>query len=121
MFPSSSSSPQGVVGAYAGAGVGFFATNANNANELSGPFNTISINTPFGSLQIGWDNSGTVITSGMIGPGAGFGISTYPTNTEHTWSSNEKKPPSVAGGGYTIGGLPGKVVTPVAPYIGNQR
>jgi RHS repeat-associated protein len=75
----------GAVGAYAGAGVGGFITNATNVGELKGPFNTYSINTPIGSLQLGVSGSTWIfsVTCGVppCGIGAGGAGSTYPTNT----------------------------------------
>ncbi len=70
----------GVIGGYAGVGVGGFITNATSACQLSGPFSTWSINTPWGSAQFGYSD-GTWIGSITVGPGIGGGVSGYPTNT----------------------------------------
>jgi hypothetical protein len=67
-------------GSYAGVGAGFYLTNANNAQGLSGVFNTYSLNTPIGSIQLGL-SGGTFIFSVTSGPGAGYAVSSYPTNT----------------------------------------
>ncbi len=75
-----------VAGAAAGVGGGIFFTNATNAPELAGPFNTYSINTPIGSIQFG-ESGGTWIFSITCGvPPCGIGtptvaVSSYPTNT----------------------------------------
>jgi RHS repeat-associated protein len=71
------------LGAYGGAGGGLFCTNANSAQELNGPFKTISVNIGLiisGSLQVSWSGS-TWIISFTAGPGAGVSISNYTTNT----------------------------------------
>jgi RHS repeat-associated protein len=73
----------GVAGASAGGGAGVFVTNAPCAEALSGPFNTWSLNTLVGSVQLGWAN-GTWIASGILGPSEGASVSAYPTTTTAT-------------------------------------
>jgi hypothetical protein len=74
----------GALGAFAGAGGGWFLTNANSANELSGPFQNINFNIGEGpfqvSIQIGWSGD-TWIASATYGPGAGVDVSSFQTNT----------------------------------------
>jgi hypothetical protein len=73
------------VGAWIGVGVGAFFTNANNADDLSGPFDNFEINTPAGTIAIEWgrNTSGRMIVQVSIprGPSAGAGIARYKTNT----------------------------------------
>jgi RHS repeat-associated protein len=75
----------GAIGAYAGVGSGFFITNATTVGELKGPFNTYSINTPIGSLQLGVSGSTWIFSATCGVPPCGIGVgaaaSTYPTNT----------------------------------------
>ena len=75
----------GVAGAYLGVGGGGFITNAKSAEDLKGPFNTYSINTPIGSIQYGKSGSTEIlsVTCGIppCGVGVGGEVSTYPTNT----------------------------------------
>jgi RHS repeat-associated protein len=78
--PCESQSPEGALGAYAGAGLGAFITNADTWNDLFGPFQTWSINTPIGSAQFSYSN-GTWIGSVTVGPGYIGGVSAYPTVT----------------------------------------
>jgi hypothetical protein len=73
-------------GAYGGVGMGGFVTNAGGGSDLSGPFNNINVNTPIGSVQFGWHGpflgkGSTWILSITKGPSAGWGVSSYPTNT----------------------------------------
>lgn len=76
---------KGAIGAYAGIGIGPYVTNANNKNELKGPFQVLNINLALGyggSIQVGWDStSGTFIVSGGVGYGYGVDVSWYNTNT----------------------------------------
>ncbi len=76
-------------GAYAGVGAGGFFTNATSAAELQGPFNTYSINTPIGSVQLGVSGSTWILSATCSVPPCGIGTptyttSTYPTNTVAT-------------------------------------
>jgi RHS repeat-associated protein len=78
-----------VARAAAGVGGGVFLTNATSAGELSGPFNTYSINTPIGSVQFGVSGSTWIFSATCGVPPCGIGtptfaISTYPTNTVAT-------------------------------------
>ncbi len=70
----------GAVGAYAGAGGGFFITNATGVGDLLGPFDTVSFNSPVVSVQLGYSN-GIAIVSVVFGPGEGVAVSSYPTVT----------------------------------------
>jgi RHS repeat-associated protein len=65
--------PQGdtlplIAGLYAGLGAGLFTTNARNVSQLNGPFTSITVSTPIGSLNVSY---GGGIWSGavMAGPG----------------------------------------------------
>jgi RHS repeat-associated protein len=73
-----------VGGAFAGAGLGGFITNATNVGQLSGPFNTYSLNIGVGpiqvSIQVG-EAGGIWIGSATVGPGLGISGGGYPTNT----------------------------------------
>ena len=69
------------VGAYAGGGFGFFYTNATNACQLQGKFDTRDVDTPWFSLQYGRSPDGTYIWSFTFGPGVGGAVSRYPTDT----------------------------------------
>jgi hypothetical protein len=74
----------GVLGAFAGAGGGVFATNATDPCQLAGPFNTLSFNLGVGPVkfsgQFGY-GGGTWIGGATVGPGLGVSVSKYPTNT----------------------------------------
>ena len=88
-----SSAPQcqgnqtGAAGAFAGAGVGLFLTNATSASDLGGYGSTYSFNVGVGpakfSVQIGRSGN-TWIGSATIGPGIGLSGSSYPTWTNTT-------------------------------------
>ena len=62
------------VGAFAGAGVGPFVTNATRVADLLGPFNTYTVNVGVGAIQgtiqVGVSN-GIWIATATFGPGAG--------------------------------------------------
>jgi RHS repeat-associated protein len=68
------------VGLYGGAGLGGFITNSSAASELAGPFTTWSVNTPIGSVQVGY-SGGTWIASATYGPGFIGSVSSMVTNT----------------------------------------
>ena len=75
-------------GAFAGAGVGVFLTNADNVRQLQGPFNTLSLNGGFlgklgVQLQWGRDDQDRLrwIFSGNVGLGFGGSVSHYMTCT----------------------------------------
>lgn len=72
----------GIVGFALGAGLGAFLTNATQVSDLSGPFDTFSLNTPWFGLQFGISGD-TWIFSGTKGPSyrPAFDLSRYPTNT----------------------------------------
>ncbi len=75
-------------GAYAGIGRGAFLTNATNASQLSGPFDTYSFNLGIGPIQVsgqfGISAEGIAIGSLTYGPGSGWGVSGsgYPTSAK---------------------------------------
>jgi len=58
---------------------GFFS-NARRASDIEGPFATFSVNTPFGSGQLGVSN-GIFVLSLTAGPGSWFSVSRYTTIT----------------------------------------
>jgi hypothetical protein len=74
----------GVLGGFAGIGVGGYITNATSTNQLSGYFNSYSFNLGIGpikfSAQLG-TGGGKWIGSITVGPGIGLSGSAYPTNT----------------------------------------
>jgi RHS repeat-associated protein len=74
----------GILGLFGGVGGGAFLTNANSAEDLSGPFDTFSLNIGVGpgqfSIQFGI-SCGTWLVSFTMGPGIGASGSRYPTNT----------------------------------------
>ncbi|WP_413415557.1 RHS repeat domain-containing protein [Sphingomonas sp. Sphisp140] len=74
-----------VVGASGGAGVSVFITNAQSANQLSGPFDTYSLNVGFGPFQgtISLSVGGGIYQISASPPGAGltFGASTSKITT----------------------------------------
>lgn len=69
------------LGGYAGLGGGGFFTNAGDACQLLGPFETFTAASPFLTLSISHDQNGTWIITGTIGPGMIGGIDAYETNT----------------------------------------
>jgi RHS repeat-associated protein len=72
-----------VGGAFAGAGVGPFISNAKCAADLGGPFNTFFLNLGIGlgvSINVGISD-GTWIGSLSFGPSIGSSGGQYPTNT----------------------------------------
>ncbi|MGH9482444.1 MAG: hypothetical protein ACRD1L_10190, partial [Terriglobales bacterium] len=71
-------------GAYAGAGVGGYVTDAGRAGQLRGPFLTFTASlggTIGGSLQLQVDSHGTFLLSYEFGPGIGASFSAYMTST----------------------------------------
>ena len=68
------------LGSFIGLGGGIFYTNATIVNQLRGPFQTLSINTPWFSFQYGTSN-GINIYSLTFGPGYGFSVSQFTTTT----------------------------------------
>lgn len=78
-----------VLGAFAGAGVGVFVSNAGSAQQLAGHFLTFSGDVGFPlpgkiSLQVSFSSNGTWIGSIAYGLGAGIGGSAVTTNTVPT-------------------------------------
>ncbi|MFF0066624.1 RHS repeat-associated core domain-containing protein [Streptomyces sp. NPDC005279] len=73
--------PVWILGAAAGAGVGFAVSNANSPSDLKGAAQTFSINTPIGSIQFSVAPSGVWLASVTAGPSVWGSVSTYPTNT----------------------------------------
>jgi len=72
-------------GGWIAAGMGGYITNANNAGELSGPFNNFDLNSPLGSFSLEWGRSsnGRFIFQLTIpvGPTLGAGVARYKTLT----------------------------------------
>ncbi len=79
-----SAEPAGAIGAFAGAGIGAFITNAGSANDLRGVAQQYSVNVGVGpikiSLQAGASN-GTFAGSISVGPGIGLDVSRYPAES----------------------------------------
>jgi hypothetical protein len=77
----------GVLGVFAGIGVGIFVTNAASAEQLGGPAQTYSCNVGIGpvklSVQLGISDS-TYAGAVSVGPGIGLDVSRYPTQTVTT-------------------------------------
>ena len=72
--------PGSAIGAYGGLGGGGFITNANSPEQLAGPFETYTLDTPVGSVQFA--KHGKIwIVSGSVGPAAGFAVSVFKTTT----------------------------------------
>lgn len=79
-----SGDPVGVAGAFAGAGVGMFVTNAASAEQLGGIAQTYSLNLGVGplkmSVQVG-SADGTYLGAVTVGPGIGADVSRYPSSS----------------------------------------
>lgn len=94
-----SSQDNAAFGAYAGAGVGGFFTNATKAEDLRGPFTTISADValpflPGFSFQFGYSQGTWIasLTAGPSGSGLGLGLSIMQTNTiANTWARSCSK------------------------------
>jgi RHS repeat-associated protein len=78
----------GVLGAYAGAGAGFFMTSAESSSDLGGWFDTYSINTPWIGIQYshGYTTNGKFVvlaqfTFSRPELSQGISVSQYPTYT----------------------------------------
>ena len=90
-YPSCPSNINFAAGAYAGGGGGPFLTNANNVDDLAGPFKTLSVNAGFGldiglQVSVGTTDAGHLIVIGGLvapgtGPGIGAAVSVYNTTT----------------------------------------
>lgn len=74
-----------VMGAYAGAGLGVFVTNATNVEQLGGPFQTLTLATPVGSISLSF-GGGIWSASVTAGPGAVGAASGLTTNTRTSWT-----------------------------------
>ena len=70
-----------VMGGYAGLSGNLICTNAGDVSQLGGIFHNIGISTPFGSLRFGVSNNGVFLGSIGFGPGTGYAVSAYDTNT----------------------------------------
>jgi RHS repeat-associated protein len=82
-YPNSTSfsSPiNGIVGLFAGGGAGIFYSNADSVNDLAGPFDTYSFNTPLFALQYSKAKE-VKMYSLTFGPGLILSTSKYPTTT----------------------------------------
>jgi len=75
----SSDNPSGAFGAYGGAGLGPWISNAGSPSDLGGPFNQWNINSPVSASYA--SSGGTWIGSLTYGPGDVASFSTYPTTT----------------------------------------
>jgi RHS repeat-associated protein len=78
-----------VVGLGLGAGVGFYATNADKPSDLGGPFNTFTVNLPMITFQIATSpgSDSTWVVSVSIGPQAAGSVSNYKVVT---WGTTGK-------------------------------
>ena len=80
--------PNGSVGVWGGVGVTVFFTNATDAEQLGGPFDTINANAGLGPMSAGaqyaWDPCGKTqmltVNPPIVGVGIGVAGSSYPTN-----------------------------------------
>jgi hypothetical protein len=79
-FSGIDSDNQFVAGATAGLGVGGFITNAKNAQDLKGPFDTWSLNLPIFSLQFA-SGGGVWTAGGSLGKSWGLSLSRYTVTT----------------------------------------
>jgi RHS repeat-associated protein len=73
-------------GTYAGGGVNFFVTNGGSVNQIGGHFEVLSMNVGIGpaSLSLNYADSGGIwmaSASAKMGPGWGFSVSTFTSNT----------------------------------------
>jgi RHS repeat-associated protein len=79
--------PPSALGTFAGGGVSVFATNGSSPNQISGPFEVLSLNFAFGSkgLSVNWATSGSTwmlsISAGPMGAGLGASGVNYTSNT----------------------------------------
>jgi RHS repeat-associated protein len=72
------------LGVYGGASLGGFYTNATNAQQLYGPFQTVDVEFPLIQLQYSW--SGNIVIVSISGGVGWYGGATYlPTNTTRGW------------------------------------
>lgn len=82
-----SAEPVGVVGAFAGVGIGAFVTNAASANDLRGIAQQYSVNVGVGPLKLSLQagaSHGTFVGSISVGPGIGLDVSRYPAESVAT-------------------------------------
>jgi hypothetical protein len=80
-FPAATQDRQFVAGAYVGAGVGPFLTNANSAEDLKGVVPQWNLNLSIGSFTWSRDQNGTWLLAATFGLGAGTSFSRYPSRT----------------------------------------
>jgi len=72
-----------------GAGPGVIITNANSIQEVSGPFNTTELSTPWLSFDFSYSPTTGIYTMGMsAGKGIGLGFTQLTTNTITTGGGN---------------------------------
>ncbi len=79
-----STEPTGAIGAFAGAGIGAFVTNAASANDLRGVAQQYSVNVGVGPLKVSLQagmSDGTFVGSVSVGPGIGLDVSRYPAES----------------------------------------
>jgi hypothetical protein len=82
-FRAGNSTKYPTTGAFAGAGLGLFVTNAGNSTALGGPFDTVLAS--LGPLGLEYDHSGpTKVLSITIGKSMGLGVARLQTNTGWT-------------------------------------
>jgi len=81
----------GALGAFAGFGGGFFATNATCVDQIGGVGDTTTLNIGIGPLRLSIQHTSAYVnyvrvwtTSITFGPAAGLSGSNYPTNTTVT-------------------------------------
>ena len=84
---------RGAAGLYGGAGWGVTMSNGNGPKDILGPFDTRTLDTPFGSLSVGWSGDIYQITV-TVGPGLFGAISRYDTDTKEGLGG-DKKPASL--------------------------
>ena len=73
--------PHGVAGVFGGLGAGILVTNATDASQLRGPFDTFTLNVPIGAVSI--SHGGGIWSVGVTaGPGLIASTSRATTNTK---------------------------------------
>jgi RHS repeat-associated protein len=96
-----------------------------DASNVNSPFVNINISIGVGSVTIMLDPATGNWSGITFGPAAEVGGSVTYTDTGKTGLrdliNKIQQIISVHGGGGTVGGLPGRAITPIAPYSGNQH
>ena len=85
--PATEGETNGIAGAYAGGGIGFFVTNATSVSEVAGAFSAYNVSVGYlFSVGVQYEFSGsTWLLAVSFGPGWGLSVSGYPT---FTWTTN---------------------------------